>query len=106
LPPHLEEKRIQWAELILQMSEKHEFKRIKLSQKSPSFEYQNWRCNVEHMAEFESVVLSWRGQDESCPQAHPYWDGVSRSDAEQGWRYRRELALNDFAALLTELRAR
>jgi hypothetical protein len=106
LSPYLEKKRVEWAGLIQEMSEQYEFCRIKLRQKSPSFEYQNWRCNVEHMAEFGSVVLSWRGEEGSCPRPHPYWAGVSRSDVEQGWTYRRELALQDFAALLEELRAR
>lgn len=106
LSPNLEKKRIEWAALIREMSEKYEFGRVKLRQKSPSFEYQHWRCNVEHMAGFESVVLRWRGQDGSCPRPHPYWVGVSPSDAEQGWIYRRQLALQDFAALLAELRAR
>jgi hypothetical protein len=106
LPPDFEDKRIEWVELIQKMDNRYGFDKSKLRQKSPSFEYQNWRCNIEHAAEFKSVVLMWLGQDANCPKPHPYWVGVSLSDTKQGWKYRRKIEPKDFPELLAELQER
>jgi hypothetical protein len=103
LPPYLQNKHTEWVALIKEMHLEHNFERCRFTQKSPSFEFRNWRVNVEHRAEFNSVVLRWLGPKDGCPRGRPAWADVSLSDAKQGWSYRRPARPDDFRTLLLEL---
>lgn len=102
LPSHLEEKRMEWVNLIQKMAPEYKLVNCKLNQKSPSFEFWNWRIAAEHKGNFGSVVLRWLGHS-ATPDSHSNWIDCARSDKEQGWAYRRKLQTNEFCALLLEL---
>jgi hypothetical protein len=100
----LERKRIEWAQYIHGVASKYNIIVRNLDQKSPSFEYKNWRVNIEHAANYRSVIFMWMIEGFApAPTPHPNWTEVSASDRKQRWNYRRELAPHEFLGFLFEL---
>jgi len=102
LPADLDQQRTEWVQLIQEMALTHPFENLKLTLKSPSFEYCHWRVAAEHAAGFGSVVLRWLGNT-SCPEGDANWVTCPPSDLAQGWVYRRKMQRHEFPALLFEL---
>lgn len=103
LSPQLEQQRLAWVSLLRKMHEQDRVDKWK-DQLSPSFEYRNWRCNVEHRANFDTVILRRLGSGPRPIQSLPNWlDNVSPSDKQQGWDFRRRIALDQLTQLLIEL---
>lgn len=103
LPPKLEQQRLAWVSLLREMGEQHSFDKWK-DQLSPSFEYRSWRVNVEHRANFDTVILRRLGAGPRPVQPLPNWlDNVNPSDKKQGWDFRRRISPDQLPQLLVEL---
>jgi hypothetical protein len=95
---------MEWARLINSSSLKNEFSRVKTNQLSPSFQYKNWRANIEH-PDYNRVVIRRMGPEPESVKGHPNWYAVeSVYEREvQCWHYRRYIKPTDFALFLKEL---
>lgn len=103
LSPELEQQRLIWVSLLRTMHEQERVDKWK-DQLSPSFEYRNWRCNVEHRANFDTVILRRLGSGPRPMLLLPNWlDNVSPSDKQQGWDFRRRISPDELPQLLIEL---
>lgn len=104
LPPKLEQERLTWVSLLCRTHEQYSFDKWK-DQLSPSFEYRNWRVNVEHRANFDTVILRrLRPRAPRPVRPMPNWlDNVSPSDKKQGWDFRRRISPDQLPQLLVEI---
>lgn len=98
----LAQQRTEWVQRIQQMALTHPFDNLKLTLKSPSYEYCHWRVAAEHAAGFSSSVLRWLGNTPR-PERDATWVTCPPSDQAQGWVYRRKMQRLEFPALLIEL---
>ncbi len=101
----LEQKRIEWVRGIREAALAHDIKIRSLDQKSPSFEFAYWRVNIEHLTNYDSVIIMWTvGKIMPTPARNKNWTDVAPSDKKQGWNFRRRLNPSDLYVLLFELR--